>query len=136
VVIEMAQAIFLNITGYVIYVNLNSAPENQQIQVKTIADDLVVLRGWPAPISTNPNESVFGGGDFPNYLTVFSSGHIHPRVWEICSNVSTILNLFFYILDAQIVGIDQTGSSAGIQVTPASDAVAARILQAVRPPIF
>lgn len=37
-----------------------------------------------------------------------------PQVWYITSTVSTALDLYFYIFDNAIYGVDQTGGTDGI----------------------
>lgn len=128
----MANAFFLNATPYVIAVNLNTALQNQIVTPEiSVAEESVTLAAWKAPIATTPRQGEFGGNRGQNLLLVISEGSSRYVVWDIRSSVPVALNLYFYILGDQVVGMDATGSTAGIVVTPAPKEVAARVFKRV-----
>lgn len=126
----MAVAIFLNTTPFRIAVNLNSEIENHVLDPMAVTGDQAQLLGWPAPIQTFSGPGVFGGST-KNFLTVFSEGSARPKVWKLRSSVSTALDLYFYIMDAQVTGVSQLGTTEGIEVTRTEAAVEAQILAAL-----
>jgi hypothetical protein len=128
----MADAFFLNATPYVIAVNLNTALQNQIVTPKiSVAGESATLAAWSAPIATTPHRGEFGGNKRQNLLLVISEGSSSYVVWDIRSSVPVALNLYFYILGDQVVGMDATGSTVGIVVSAASKEVAARVFKSV-----
>lgn len=124
----MADAIFLNATPFAIGVNLNVSEANQPIGAMrdpTQADPpKLTLPGAAFPIAANKRGNVFGastpGNDVDNLLIIFSSDRGVPGVWHLQSTVSVALGLYFYLLDDLVVGVDQTGGSAGITIRQGS----------------
>lgn len=130
----MANAFFLNATPYVIAVNLNTSLQNQILTPEiAVAEESATLAVWKAPIATTPRQGEFGGNNLQNLLLVISPGNSNYVVWDIQSNVSVALNLYFYVLGDQVVGMDATGSTGGIRVSAASKVVAALVFESVRP---
>lgn len=128
----MADAFFLNATPYVIAVNLNTALQNQVITPEiSVTGESATLAACKAPIASTPRQGAFGGNNGQNLLLVISEGSSRYVVWDIRSSVPVALNLYFYILGDQVVGMDATGSTAGIVVTPAPKEVAARVFKSV-----
>ena len=128
----MANAFFLNATPYVIAVNLNTALQNQILTPEiSVADESATFAAWKAPIATTPRQGEFGGNRAQNLLLVISAGSSVYVVWDIRSSVPVALNLYFYILGDQVVGMDATGSTGGIVVSEASKEVAARVFKSV-----
>jgi hypothetical protein len=124
----MASAYFLNATPYVIAVNLNAALQNQIVTPSiSLAEESVTLAAWKAPIASSPRPGEFGGNKWQNLLLVISEASLSYPIWEISSSVQGVLDLYLYIFFDQIVGMDATGSTAGIVVRPASQEVAARV---------
>lgn len=133
----MANAFFLNATPYVIAVNLNTALQNQILTPEiSVADESATLAAWMAPIATTPRQGEFGGNNFQNLMLVISPGTSNYVVWDIRSSVSVALNLYFYILGDQVVGMDATGSTARIVVSAASKVAALRVFESVPPAAF
>jgi hypothetical protein len=120
----MADAIFLNATPFATALNLNGNVANQQVEPMpppAAADPpRVVLPGAAVAISINKGPNVFGastpGASVDNLLITFSTGFATPGIWHLQSTVSAALNLYFYLFDDQVVGVDQTGSTAGITI--------------------
>ena len=133
----MANAFFLNATPYVIAVNLNTALQNQSLSPAiSIADESATLTAGKAPVVTTPRQGEFGGNNLQNLMLVISEGSSSYMVWEIHSSVSVALNLYFYILGDQVVGMDQTGATARIVVSAASKVVAAQVFMRSPPAAF
>lgn len=132
----MAEAMFLNATPFRIAVNLNSQLDNRALGALSVAADHAVLQSWPAPVAAFPRQGVLGNGGQSNYLTVFSEGSAQPKVWEILSTVSVTLDLYFYVMDGEVTGVSQSGSTAGIVVQPASAAMAEQVLRSVPAAFF
>jgi hypothetical protein len=124
----MANAIFLNATPFAIGVNLNVSEANQPIGAMrdpTQADPpKLTLPGAAFPIAANKRDNVFGastpGNDVDNLLIIFSPDRGVPGLWHLQSTVSVALGLYFYLLDDLVVGVDQTGGSAGITIRQGS----------------
>ena len=128
----MANAFFLNATPYVIAVNLNTSLQNQILTPEiSVAEESATLAAWKAPIATTPFKGVFGGNNAQNLMLVISEGSSSYVVWEIRSRVSVALNLYFYILGDQVVGMDATGSTGSIVVSATSKVVAAQVFKSV-----
>ena len=124
----MANAFFLNATPHIIAVNLNTTLQNQILEPSiSVAAESATLAAWMAPIATTPRQGEFGGNNWQNLLLVISEGSSSYMVWDIHSNVSVALNLYFYILGDQVVGMDETGSTVRIRVSGASKVVATRV---------
>lgn len=128
----MANAFFLNATPYIIAVNLNTSLQNQTLTPPiSVGAESATLAAWPALIASSPRPGEFGGNNWQNLLLVISEGSSSYMVWDIRSSVSVLLNLYFYILGDQVVGMDATGSTGDIVVSPASKEVAARVFKSV-----
>lgn len=137
----MANAFFLNANPYIIAVNLNTSLQNQiltpQISVASEGNlSEITLGAWKAPIATTPRQGEFGGNNFQNLMLVISPGTSNYVVWDIRSSVSVSLNLYFYVLGDQVVGMDATGSTARIVVSAASKVAALRVFKSVPPATF
>jgi hypothetical protein len=131
----MANAFFLNATPYIIAVNLNTSLQNQIVEPGiSLAPESVMLAAWKAPIASTPRQGVFGGNNWQNLMLVISEGSSSYMVWDIHSTVSVALNLYFYILGDQVVGMDQTGKTRDIRVSATSKVVAARVFMRAPPP--
>lgn len=118
----MAQAYFINATTFQMSVNLNAAAKNhilQPFQISTSGGaDLFECNSWPAKIEAYAGRNVFGGSEQINAVTVFLASHTAPLVFNVMSDVSIALDLFFYIQDGAITGADMTGDSSGITIDP------------------
>jgi hypothetical protein len=120
----MADAIFLNSTPFSIAVNLNGSESNSPIEPMsgpTSADPpTLTLHGAPYVIAANKSPDVFGastsGNVIDNLLITFAPERGVTGIWHLQSTVSVALGLYFYLLDDQVIGVDQTGSSAGITI--------------------
>ncbi|MEK6304207.1 MAG: hypothetical protein AABO41_26260 [Acidobacteriota bacterium] len=133
----MANAFFLNATPYVIAVNLNTSLQNQILAPEiSVAAESATLAAWKAPIAATPRQGEFGGNNWQNLMLVISEGSSSYMVWDIHSSVSVALNLYFYILGDQVVGMDATGSTGGIRVSAASKVVATRVFMRAPPAAF
>jgi hypothetical protein len=133
----MANAFFLNATPYIIAVNLNTSLQNQILAPEiSVAAESATLAASKAPVVTTPRQGEFGGNNLQNLMLVISEGSSSYMVWEIRSAVSVALNLYLYILGDQVVGMDATGSTAGIVVSAASKVVAARVFMRAPPAAF
>ena len=133
----MANAFFLNAAPYVIAVNLNTALQNQIIEPKILLTaESATLGAWKAPLAASPSKGEFGGNKAQNLLLVFSEISSTYAVWDIRSSVPVALHLYFYILGDQVVGMDETGSTARIVVSGASKVVAARVFMRAPPAAF
>jgi hypothetical protein len=133
----MANAFFLNATPYIIAVNLNTSLQNQILAPQiSVAAESATLAAWKAPIATTPRQGEFGGNDLQNLMLVISPGTSNYVVWDIRSRVSVALNLYFYVLGDQVVGMDATGSTASIVVSAASKVTALRVFESVPPAAF
>src|SRR4029453_10195741 len=106
----MANAFFLNATPYIIAVNLNTSLQNQILAPQiSVAEESATLAAWKAPIATTPRQGEFGGNNLQNLMLVISEGSSSYMVWEIRSSVPVALNLYFYPLADQVVGVEETG---------------------------
>lgn len=133
----MAKAFFLNATPYVISVNLNTSLQNEIVKPQiSVAGKSATLAACTMPIAASPSPGTFGGNERQNLLLVISEGSLSYLVLDIRSSVQVALDLYFYILGDQVVGMDATGSTARIVVSPASKEVAARVLKSVPRPAF
>ena len=133
----MANAFFLNATPYVIAVNLNTALQNQIVTPSiSVAGESATLAACSMPIAATPRPGTFGGNKSQNLLLVISEGSLSYLVLDIRSSVPVVLDLYFYILGDQVVGMDATGSTERIVVRAASKEVAARVLKSVPLPTF
>jgi hypothetical protein len=133
----MANAFFLNATPYIIAVNLNTSLQNQILAPQiSVAAESAILAAWKAPIVSIPRQGEFGGNNWQNLMLVISEGSSSYIVWEIRSSVPVALNLYFYILGDQVVGMAETGSTAGIVVIGASKVVATRVFMRAPPAAF
>ena len=133
----MANAFFLNATPYVIAVNLNTALQNQIIRPEiSVVDESATLAAWKAPVVTTPRQGEFGGSNLQNLMLVISEGSSSYMVWDIRSSVPVSLDLYFYVLGDQVVGMDQTGSTARIVVSAVSKVVATRVFMRAPPAAF
>ena len=133
----MGNAYFLNATPYIIAVNLNTTLQNQILAPAiSVTAESAALTAWKAPIASTPRQGEFGGNNWQNLLLVISEGSSSYIVWDIHSIVSVSLNLYFYILGDQVVGMAQTGSTAGIAVSSASKVVATRVFMRAPPAVF
>ena len=133
----MANAFFLNATPYIIAVNLNTSLQNQILAPQiSVAAESTTLAAWKAPIVARPFQGQFGGNDWQNLMLVISEGSSSYMVWEIRSIVPVALNLYFYILGDQVVGMDETGSTGRIVVSGASKVVAAQVFMRAPPAAF
>jgi hypothetical protein len=131
----MANAFFLNATPYIIAVNLNTSLQNQILAPPiAVAPESVKLAAWKAPITAHPFQGQFGANNSQNLMLVISEGSSSYMVWDIHSSVSVALNLYFYILGDQVVGMDETGSTGRIVVSGASKVVATRVFMRTPPP--
>jgi len=131
----MANAFFLNATPYIIAVNLNTSLQNQILAPQiSVAAESAILAAWNAPIAALPFQGQFGGNNSQNLLLVISEGSSSYMVWEIRSSVPVALDLYFYILGDQVVGMDQTGKTKDIRVSATSKVVAARVFMRAPPP--
>src|ERR1041385_4959222 len=133
----MANAFFLNATPYNIAVYLNTSLQNQVLtpQISVTAES-AILAAWKAPIAAHPSQGQFGGNQSQNLMLVISEGSSSYIVWEIRSSVSVALNLYFYILGDQVVGMDQTGWTEGIVVSGAGKVVAKEVFKRAPPASF
>lgn len=133
----MANAFFLNATPYIIAVNLNTSLQNQVLTPQiSITTESVILAASKAPIAAFPFQGQFGGNKSQNLMLVISEGSSSYIVWEIRSSVSVALNLYFYILGDQVVGMDETGFTGGIVVSSASKVVAKQVFMRAPPASF
>ena len=133
----MSNAFFLNAQPYIIAVNLNTSLQNQILAPQiSVAQESAILAAWKTPIATFPVQGQFGGNNQQNLLLVISEGSSSYKVWEIRSRVPVVLDLYFYILGDQVVGMDQTGSTGGIVVSGASKVVAAQVFMRAPPAAF
>lgn len=133
----MANAFFLNATPYRIAVNLNTSLQNQILEPQiSVAAESAILAAWKAPIAARPFQGWFGGDNSQNLMLVISEGSSSYTVWEIRSSVSIALNLYFYILGDQVVGMDETGSTERIVVSGTSKVVAAQVFMRAPPANF
>jgi hypothetical protein len=133
----MANAFFLNATSYIIALNLNTSLQNQILAPQiSVAEESATLAAWKAPIATTPRQGEFGGNNLQNLMLVISEGSSSYTVWEIRSSVPVAMNLYFYIMGDQVVGMDQTGSTTGIVVIGASKVVATRVFMRAPPAAF
>ena len=124
----MANAFFLNATPYIIAVNLNTSLQNQILAPQiSVASESAIMTAWKAPIASLPFQGQFGGNNWQNLMLVISESSSTYMVWEIRSSVPLALNLYFYILGDQVVGMDETGSTGRIVVSGASKVVAAQV---------
>ena len=124
----MGNAFFLNATPYIIAVNLNTSLQNQILAPQiSVAAESAILAAWKAPIATTPRQGEFGCSNLQNLMLVISEGSSSYIVWEIRSSVPVALNLYFYILGDQVVGMDETGFTGGIVVSGASKVVATQV---------
>ena len=130
----MANAFFLNATPNILAVNLNTSLQYQIVEPEIqTAPESVTMAAWKAPLASTPGQGVFGGNNAQNLLMVVSMGHPGYEVWSITSSISVVLNLYFYIMDDQIVGIDATGSTQGIVISPTNKLTKARVFTSVPP---
>jgi hypothetical protein len=133
----MANAFFLNATPYIIAVNLNTSLQNQIVTPSiSVEGESAMLAAWKAPIAATPRQGEFGGNNWQNLMLVISEGSSSYMVWDIHSSVSVGLNLYFYILGDQVVGMAETGLTAGIVVSSASKVVATRVFMRAPPSAF
>jgi hypothetical protein len=133
----MANAFFLNATPYIIAVNLNTSLQNQILAPQiSVAAESAILAAWKAPIASFPFQGQFGGNNSQNLMLVISEGSSSYAVWDIRSSVPVALNLYFYILGDQVVGMDETGSTGRIVVSGASKVVAAQVFMRAPPAAF
>jgi len=133
----MANAFFLNATPYIIAVNLNTSLQNQILAPPiSVAPESAILAAWKAPITALPFQGQFGANNSQNLMLVISEGSSSYMVWDIHSSVSVALNLYFYILGDQVVGMDETGSTERIVVSGASKVVATRVFMRAPPAAF
>jgi hypothetical protein len=124
----MADAMFLNCTPFEGALNLNGNDTNQPtVAMPSIAPTIpptLTLPGTIYRISANKSGDTFGASsrnnEIENLLIRFSSASGMPTFWFLKSTVSVALGLFFYMYDDTIVGVDQTGSSAGIATRKAT----------------
>ena len=124
----MANAFFLNATPYIIAVNLNTSLHNHILEPQiSVAAESAILAAWKAPVISIPRQGEFGGNNWQNLMLMISEGSSSYIVWEIRSSVPVALNLYFYILGDQVVGMDETGSTGRIVVSGASKVVAAQV---------
>jgi hypothetical protein len=116
----MAKAVFLNASPYTIAVNLNESLSNSNIDPMsdpTSADPpTLTVYGAPYVIAGQSSPDVFGGNGVDNQLIVFAPDRGPTELWHLKSTVSTALDLYFYMFDDQLFGVDQTGSSANIAI--------------------
>jgi len=130
----MANAFFLNATPHIIAVNLNTSLQNQILAPQiSVATESAMLAAWKVPIAALPFQGQFGGNNSQNLMLVISEGSSSYMVWEIRSSVPVALNLYFYILGDQVVGMDETGSTGRIVVSGASKVVATRVFMRAPP---
>jgi hypothetical protein len=133
----MANAFFLNATPYIIAVNLNTALQNQILAPPiSVAAESAILAGWQAPIAARSFQGQFGGNQSENLMLVISEGCSSYIVWEISSSVPVALNLYFYILGDQVIGMDETGWTGRIVVRGASKVVAQQVFMRAPPVTF
>ncbi|GGX64116.1 hypothetical protein GCM10007385_36670 [Tateyamaria omphalii] len=118
----MAKAYFINATPFAMTVNLNANPKNNPLDrfevVKRDNTPVMTYHSWPATIAAYPGRNAFGGSNLINAVTVFLESHTAPLVFNVQSKVSIALDLFFYVRDGRINGVDMTGDSSGITVVP------------------
>ena len=130
----MANAFFLNATPYIIAVNLNTSLQNQILAPPiSVAPESAILAAWKAPITAHPFQGQFGANNAQNLMLVISEGSSSYMVWDIHSSVSVVLDLYFYILGDQVVGMDATGFTDRIRVSAASQVVATRVFMRAPP---
>jgi len=130
----MANAFFLNATPYIIAVNLNTSLQNQILAPPiAVAPESAILAAWQAPITARPFQGQFGGDNSQNLMLVISEGSSSYMVWDIHSSVPVVLDLYFYILGDQVVGMDATGWTGGIVVSGASKVVATQVFMRAPP---
>ena len=133
----MANAFFLNATPYIVAVNLNTSLQNQILQPEiSVSAESATLAAWKAPIASTPRQGEFGGNNLQNLMLVITPDTSKYVVWDIRSRVSVALNLYFYILGDQVVGMDATGFTEGIVVSPTSKVVATRVFMRAPPAAF
>ena len=133
----MANAFFLNATPYIIAVNLNTSLQNQILAPPiSVEPESAILAAWKAPITAHPFQGQFGANNSQNLMLVISEGSSSYMVWDIHSSVAVALNLYFYILGDQVVGMDETGSTERIVVSGVSKVVATRVFMRAPPAVF
>lgn len=123
----MASAFFLNSTPFHVTLNFNASKINRQLipmpPTTTTTPPVQDLPATPFPISRNKAANVFGVSEANrkerNVLIVISEGFSMPQVWYITSTVSPVLDLYFYIFDNAIYGVDNTGGTKDIIVRQA-----------------
>jgi hypothetical protein len=130
--VDMAFAYFINATPIRMAVNLNAAFHNHPLQqfdiTKTEPPDYILkYESWPARISAFPDRNVFGADRRVNAVTVFIDSHTAPLVYNVRSAVSTTMDLYFYVRSDSIIGVDMTGDSSQIHVTPWTEGAASEL---------
>ncbi|WP_299747288.1 hypothetical protein [uncultured Tateyamaria sp.] len=118
----MAKAYFINATPLSMTVNLNAAPTNNPLAAFEIVTKrqmpVMNYNSWPATIAAYAGRNIFGGKKQINAITVFMESHTAPLVFNVQSDVSIVLDLYFYIQDGAITGADMTGDSSKITIVP------------------
>lgn len=131
----MANAYFVNATPFTVSLNLNVEQQNHplvpyEIQAAATSfgeegaveagDASLQLATWPTAYQAFPSPGVLGSNGASNVLVVFPMGSSKYQAYEIFSTVSTVLDVFIYVLGDTLVGSDQTGSTSGITISKAS----------------
>ncbi|CAA0081648.1 Uncharacterised protein [BD1-7 clade bacterium] len=145
----MANVLFLNATVCQLAINLNNALQNQVLDtpmclstpvshtrraassvhlMEVGVDSNAQLVGSSLSIAANPGKDIFGGNSSDNIVVVFYESSDRPCLFNIKSSVSTVSNLYLYVLGDTIAACDQSGISADITVTKLSDAEAAQLV--------
>lgn len=152
----MANAITLNATLTPISVNLNVESQNQILgpmqllqptaqaptpasaapRIAAADSESLQLAGFPYPINAFPSEGRFGGGGASNVFVIFPQGSSQFQAYTVTSEVSTTLDLYLYVMGNTIAGTDQTGSSRGISVEPASEQLITSLVAKIPAPVF
>lgn len=114
----MATAYFINATPTDVTIQLNAGDLHKMTPMTVDpAGTSVSSPAWGATVGTFRAPDQFAGDNNDNELLFSSPQHGKTRRYSIKSTVSTVLNLFFFMFEDSIVGEDQTGSSAGIEIT-------------------
>lgn len=146
----MANAYFLNAMPVSISLNLNveqqnhlldpysvsTSSQNQRVEsVNASGESIFTWASWKTAYQAYPNTSVLGNGGASNVLVVFPSGSNRFLAYEIVSKVNTTLDVYIFVLGDTLVGTDQTGSTTGITISPASEKLIQQTLRLIPTPV-
>jgi hypothetical protein len=113
----MATAYFVNGSPTDVKVTLNGGDQNKLDPISVSGDGKAVSGpAWGASIKAFPSSDVFGGDNSNNEVLFHSEQRQKTRRYRITSDVSTVLDLYFFMFEDSIVGEDQTGDSSKITI--------------------